>query len=254
LLDAWGLPDTPKGLGAFGRGLIEAASRGGAAAVKPQSALFERHGSGGIGVLEEVLGWARQVGLLTVLDVKRGDIGSTMRGYAEAYLKDGAPLSADSITVSPYLGFGSLKPAIDLAEENGRGIFVLAFTSNPEGPQVQRAVTAEGPQVGEAMIQAVAQANAGAVPMGDLGVVIGATLKSLPPTGSRVLPQVGGPILVPGLGAQGGRPEDLTRLFGKARRLVLATASRTIARSGPDPESLAATVRENVENLSFLEN
>ncbi|MDR1633789.1 MAG: orotidine-5'-phosphate decarboxylase [Bifidobacteriaceae bacterium] len=252
LLADWGLADTPENLAFFGRSMIESALTGGAAAVKLQSALFERHGSKGIAALEAVLAFARQVGMLTILDVKRGDIGSTMRGYAEAYLADDSPLAADAITLSPYLGFGSLAPALELAAENGRGVFVLAFTSNPEGASVQRAVTVGGIQVGESIIQAVSQANAGALPMGGVGVVIGATIGSLPPAGAQMISQVGGPILAPGLGVQGGQPADLRRVFGPARNLVLATASRALAGAGPDPERVVAAVRQTVANLSFL--
>ncbi|MDR2379503.1 MAG: orotidine-5'-phosphate decarboxylase [Bifidobacteriaceae bacterium] len=252
LLADWGLADTPENLSFFGRSLIEAAKAGGAAAVKPQSALFERHCSRGVAALEEVLACAREAQMLTVLDVKRGDIGSTMRGYAEAYLADGSPLAADAVTVSPYLGFGSLRPAFELAGETGRGVFVLAFTSNPEGASVQRAVTVSGLQVGEAVIQAVAQANAAAAPLGSLGVVIGGTIGALPPAAAQMIAQVGGPILAPGLGAQGGGPADLARVFGAAQRLVLATASRSVAGAGPDPERVARAVRQLTANIGFL--
>ena len=140
LLDAWGLADSAAGLRDFALRTVDAVA-GRVAAVKPQSAFFERHGSAGIAVLEETLAALRDVGTLSVLDVKRGDIGSTMAGYARAYLSDGAPLAADSITVSPYLGYGSLTPALDLAEASGRGIFVLALTSNPEGASTPSAGT-----------------------------------------------------------------------------------------------------------------
>ena len=112
---------------------------GTAAALKPQSAFFERHGAAGIAALEEVLAACRDAGVLSILDVKRGDIGSTMTAYAEAYLRPGAPLEADAITASPYLGVGSLTPAIDLALTHGKGVFVLALTSNPEGATLQHA-------------------------------------------------------------------------------------------------------------------
>src|ERR1035437_6537988 len=124
LLARWGLRDTPESLIAFSDAILDA-SVGSAAAVKPNSAFFERHGSRGIAALEHVLGRARELGLLTILDVKRGDIGSTMEGYADAYLAEGVPLEADAITVSPYLGVGSLKPAFDLAQHTGKGIFIL---------------------------------------------------------------------------------------------------------------------------------
>ena len=108
---------------------------------KPQSAFFEAYGSAGIAVLERTLADIEAAGALSLLDVKRGDIGSTMDAYAAAYLTDGSPLAADAITLSPYLGFGSLAGAIALADEAGRGVYVLALTSNPEGPQIQHART-----------------------------------------------------------------------------------------------------------------
>ena len=107
--------------------------------LKPQSAFFERHGSAGIAVLEKAVRAAREAGALVLLDAKRGDIGSTMQGYAEAYLDQSSPMAVDAMTVSPYLGFESLRPALDTAAAHGAGVFVLALTSNPEGPQVQHA-------------------------------------------------------------------------------------------------------------------
>jgi len=138
------------------------------ALVKPQSAFFERHGSAGIAVLERVLADAREAGTLVLLDVKRGDIGSTMGGYADAYLTDGSPLAADAVTLSPYLGFGSLDPALTRAASTGRGVFVLARTSNPDGAVVQLAER-DGRAVAQAMVDAVAARNAGAAPAGQRG-------------------------------------------------------------------------------------
>ncbi|HEX2264522.1 MAG TPA: orotidine-5'-phosphate decarboxylase, partial [Pseudonocardiaceae bacterium] len=136
LLRQWGLDDDVAGLERFARGAVEALAPE-VAVIKPQSAFFERYGSRGVAVLERVLVAARDAGALVLLDVKRGDIGSTMAGYAAAYLSDGAPLAADAITVSPYLGVGALEPAFELASGTGRGVFVLALTSNPEGAAVQ---------------------------------------------------------------------------------------------------------------------
>src|SRR5690606_16086582 len=124
LLESWGLPDSPAGLREFSRTVLEAVT-GHVAALKPQSAFFERHGSAGVAVLEELLAAARAAGVLTILDVKRGDIGSTMGAYAQAHLLPGAPLEADAITVSPYLGTGSLDPAAELALAHGKGLFLL---------------------------------------------------------------------------------------------------------------------------------
>src|SRR5258708_2501695 len=143
LLTSWGLADDAGGAERFGRIVVEALA-GTVACVKPQSAFFERFGSAGVAALERVLGDARAAGLLTVTDVKRGDIGSTAAAYAQAYLAPGAPLQSDAITVSPYLGFGSLQPFLDVAAEYGGGVFVLALTSNPEGAAVQHAVAADG--------------------------------------------------------------------------------------------------------------
>ncbi len=151
LLDAWGLPDTPEGLASFTYGVVDAlADR--VAVFKPQSAFFERFGSAGIAVLEQATIRLRDAGALVIIDAKRGDIGSTMAGYASAYLAEKGPLACDALTVSPYLGFGSLQPAIDVARESGAGLFVLALTSNPEGPQFQSARTADGPTVAGAVL------------------------------------------------------------------------------------------------------
>jgi orotidine-5'-phosphate decarboxylase len=255
LLRDWGLADSPAGLEAFSKTILEASAAGGAAAVKPQSALFERHGSGGVAALERLLGWARDLGVLTILDVKRGDIGSTMTAYAQAYLDDDAPLAADAVTLSPYLGFDSLTPAFEAARASGRGVFVLAFTSNPEGRIVQAAKTASGLSVGESIIQAACEANAAAGGpgrrMGDIGLVIGATIGSLPPAGGALLPTLGAAVLAPGVGAQGAGPEELRSLFGDARRLVLATSSRGVAKAGPDPERVARAVRRAAADVAF---
>ena len=139
LLALWGLNETVQGLETFAMTCVEAFA-GTVAIVKPQSAFFERFGSAGVAVLERTLAALRDAGTLSLLDVKRGDIGSTMTAYAQAYLSQDSPLRVDAITVSPFLGFESLRPALDLAHDNRRGLFVLALTSNPEGAQVQHAM------------------------------------------------------------------------------------------------------------------
>lgn len=164
LLASWDLPDTPRGLRDFALRIVDAVG-GRIAAVKPQSAFFERHGSAGIAVLEETLAALRAVGTLSILDVKRGDIGSTMSGYAQAYLVEGAPLAADAMTLSPYLGYDSLSPALELANASGRGVFVLALTSNPEGASVQHASTGQGSRsssVAADVVAGAARSNAAA--------------------------------------------------------------------------------------------
>ena len=240
LLAAWGLNDDPAGLERFARGAV-AALAGEVAILKPQSAFFERHGSAGIAVLERLLADAREAGTLVLLDVKRGDIGSTMGGYADAYLADGGPLAADAVTLSPYLGFGSLGPALDAAAATGRGIFVLARTSNPEGGQVQTAqVQADpaGQSVAQAMVDGAAAVNAGQAPLGSVGVVIGATHDH-----GLALGGLNGPVLAPGLGAQGGTPADLAARFAGVAGVVLPSVSRALLGKGPDQGALRAAAR-----------
>src|SRR5690349_18627941 len=175
LLAAWGLPDDATGVERFSRTVVEALG-GVVAVLKPQAAFFERHGSRGVAALEATLADARSTGAVTIVDAKRGDIGSTMAAYADAFAGDASPLAGDAVTVSPYLGFGSLRPLLDLTAKTGRGVFVLAATSNPEGPEVRHARRADGRTVGQSVVDAAAAENAGAAPMGGVGVVVGATV------------------------------------------------------------------------------
>src|SRR5919107_1929180 len=140
LLRAWDLDDDPAGLERFALTAGEALAPR-VAVVKPQSAFYERFGSRGIAVLERLVVVCRDAGALVLLDVKRGDIGSTSQAYADAYLDPASPMAVDAITASPYLGFGSLTPMVETARKHDAGIFVLALTSNPEGPEVQEART-----------------------------------------------------------------------------------------------------------------
>jgi orotidine-5'-phosphate decarboxylase len=235
LLDAWGLPRNTSGLETFALTCVEALA-GQVALVKPQSAFFEAYGSAGVAVLERVIAELRGTGTLVLLDVKRGDIGSTMAAYAAAYLTEGSPLAADAVTLSPYLGFESLRPALDAADASGRGVFVLALTSNPEGPAVQRAVTQRGRSVAQSIVDGAAAANRDAVPLGGVGLVVGATVGE---TGLD-LAELNGPVLAPGFGAQGATAADLRTVFGASARHVLPASSRDVLRHGPD----AAAVRD----------
>ena len=242
LLAAWDLTDDAEGLEAFAMTCVEAFA-GHVAVVKPQSAFFERHGSRGIAVLERVLGAFDDTGTLVILDAKRGDIGSTMDGYADAYLAVKAPLGADAVTLSPYLGFGSLAPGLDAASDAGRGVFVLARTSNPEGEEVQLAVVG-GRSVAQSIVDAAAARNAGAEPLGGVGVVVGATIDH-----GLDLSRLNGPVLAPGLGAQGAGPADILVRFAGLRGIVLPAASRSVLRAGPDPATLrgaAETLRDEL--------
>ncbi|WP_282793507.1 orotidine-5'-phosphate decarboxylase [Streptomyces sp. CC224B] len=233
LLAAWGLDDDIQGLETFTRTVVEALADQ-VAVFKPQAAFFERFGSRGVAVLERAVADLRAAGGLVVMDAKRGDIGSTMAAYAEAFLRPGAPLFSDALTVSPYLGYESLRPAADLARESGAGLFVLALTSNPEGAEVQRAQRADGRTIGATMLAHLARENAGAAPMGSYGAVVGATLGDL----SSFDLAINGPLLAPGIGAQGATPADLPRVFGAAVRNVVPNVSRGVLKAGPDAGAL----------------
>ncbi|MGL5908525.1 MAG: orotidine-5'-phosphate decarboxylase, partial [Phycicoccus sp.] len=244
LVAAWGLPDSPGGLERFAMTCVDAFG-GSVAAVKPQSALFERFGAAGVAVLERVLAGLRDAGTLSLLDVKRGDIGSTMQGYADAYLADDGPLRADAVTLSPFLGYESLRPALDLAAATGRGVFVLALTSNPEGREVQHAVQGDR-SVARAVVDGVAADNAVARldgRLGSVGTVVGATVGAAVLDLGLDLARAAGPVLAPGLGAQGGTAESLVATFGDALPQVLGTASREVLAAGPDVGSLRAAAR-----------
>ena len=247
LLAAWGLADDADGLRRFSLTVLEAVGPV-AAALKPQVALYERHGSAGIAVLEELLAASAEEGLLTIADAKRGDIGSTMAAYADAWLREGSPLAADAVTLSPYLGFESLRPALDLAAETGRGVFVLALTSNPEGASVQH-VGADGPDgaVARRIAEAAGAENrryaAASAGQGSVGLVVGATVGDAVARLGLDLTAMGGPILAPGLGAQGATAAVLRETFGAAYPQVLGTSSREILAGGPS----AAGVRERAE-------
>jgi orotidine-5'-phosphate decarboxylase len=222
LLRAWELPQDASGLRRFVEICLDAFGTS-VAIVKPQSALFEEYGSEGIAVLEFLLAELRSSETLSLLDVKRGDIGSTMSAYARAYLGDGL-LAADAITVSPYLGFGSLQPAFDLAERHGRGVFVLARTSNPEGVHLQR-------HVAQSIIDSAAK-------LPYVGLVIGATVDLT----ELDLSNFHGPILAPGYGAQGAGKPEITALQAATPGTILPTTSREILRQGPSVAALQAAV------------
>ena len=250
LVESWGLTYDVTGLERFALTCVEAFA-GRVAAVKPQSAFFEVFGSRGVAVLERVLTELREAGTLTILDAKRGDIGSTMTAYAEAYLGKDAVAPPDALTVSPYLGYESLRPAIDLAEQTGRGLFVLALTSNPEGASVQHA-RLDGEYVAESMVRGAAGDNAASRARGELGnvgLVIGATVGTAVDDLGLDLVAAATPVLAPGFGAQGGTVESLAATFGAARGQVLAASSREILHAGPEPSRLVGQLARVVASL-----
>ena len=255
LLALWGLNDTVQGLETFAMTCVEAFA-GTVAIVKPQSAFFERLGSAGVAVLERTLAALRESGSLSLLDVKRGDIGSTMTAYAQAYLLPDSPLRVDAITVSPFLGFESLRPALDLARDNGRGLFVLALTSNPEGAQVQHAML-DGRSVAGRIVDGVTRQNANdsrAGVLGSVGMVVGATVGTAVQDLELELAAANAPLLAPGVGAQGGAAEDLREVFGAALPNVLASSSREILSAGPDVAALRAKAQRTAHQVKAILN
>jgi orotidine-5'-phosphate decarboxylase len=238
LLKHWRLPDSAKGVEIFATTVINALGDR-VAVLKPQSAFFERFGSAGIAVLESTIRQSRAAGALVLLDVKRGDIASTAEAYAQAYLNPASPLYADAMTVSPYLGFGSLGPMLAQSAEHGTGVFVLTRTSNPDGHQLQQAVTPDGRTVAQTVIDDVAAVNRGATPFGSIGLVVGATNKAA----GLDLSHLNGPVLAPGMGAQGATAADLD-VFTGVDGLVLPSYSREILGHGPDIDNLRAAVAQ----------
>ncbi|MGC5616896.1 orotidine-5'-phosphate decarboxylase [Georgenia sp. Z1491] len=245
VLASWGLADTADGARELGLRVVDEVA-GSVAALKPQSAFFERHGPAGWAALQEVLVAARSAGVLTILDVKRGDIGSTMAAYAAAHLADDAAMPADAITVSPYLGPASLDETVQLAHAGGRGVFALALTSNPEGSAVQHAGGPGRSVAGQVAAWAEAtNARLGAeASPGPVGLVVGATIGTAATDLGLDLDGFGGLILAPGVGAQGAGPDELRAVFGPARHRVLAAASRAVLAAGPQRGAVGSAARE----------
>jgi orotidine-5'-phosphate decarboxylase len=243
LLRAWGLTVDADGLAKFCDVCVAAFAD--FAVVKPQVAFFEAFGAQGFAVLERTIGALQASGVLVLADAKRGDIGSTMAAYADAWAGD-SPLAADAVTASPYLGFGSLQPLLDTAMAHDRGVFVLAATSNPEGAGVQRA-DAGGRTVAQSIVDAAAAVNRESSEPGSVGVVVGATVSDPPDVSA-----LGGPVLVPGVGAQGGRPEALGGLGGAHPGQLLPAVSREVLRAGPEVAALRAAAERFRDAVAYL--
>ncbi|MFT3662489.1 MAG: orotidine-5'-phosphate decarboxylase [Gordonia sp. (in: high G+C Gram-positive bacteria)] len=279
LLEQWGLPVSVDGLRSFAQACVTGLGPV-AAVIKPQVAFFEAFGSAGFAVLEETIAGCREAGAIVLADAKRGDIGSTMAAYTTAWLDDASPLCSDAVTVSPYLGFGALDPAVARARATGRGVFALARTSNPEGAALQTAVSPADPvpadsvpadpspadpslversrdhssspgtsrvgarTVAQSIVDAAAAVNADG--SGTVGLVVGATREH-----GLDLSALAGPILSPGLGAQGATAADLAAIFAATADLswLLPAASRSILGAGPDPAALADATRRTRDEI-----
>jgi len=253
LLGRWDLEDSAGGVETFGRRAIEAAV-GIAAAIKPQVAFFERHGSAGFAALERVLADARDAGIIAIADAKRGDIDSTMAAYGDAWLGDDSSLRADAMTATSYLGLAAMSGVLEQAVATGRGVIVVVASSNPEGRELQEARASSGASVEESLLAELGHRNdeerrASATALGSLGAVIGATRTA----GSLDLAPFGGPILVPGVGAQGATPADVANLFSSCLRgSILVNASRSILAAGPRLTELRSAASSLADELSSV--
>lgn len=241
-LVAVGLADTADGALEFGRTItLAAASRVGI--VKPQVAYFERFGSVGVAALETVIREAREAGLAVIADAKRGDIGSTMQGYADAWLAEG-PLQSDALTVSPYQGFDALEPVFHRAESLGATVFVLCATSNPDADDLQRASL--GGSTLPAVVARYARERSGDT--NTVGVVVGAT-RNLTSAGLTDSDMDGLLVLAPGFGAQGASLTDIHAIFGAATPNVIPSVSRSVVRSGL--AGVANSIDEHLRELGL---
>jgi orotidine-5'-phosphate decarboxylase len=249
LLRDWGLEENAAGVREFGLRVVDAAA-GRVGIVKPQVAFFERHGSAGFAALEEILSAARAAGLLIIADAKRGDVGTTVEAYAEAWLSPGSPLEADAMTLSAYQGVGSIETPLELALRHGKGVFVLAATSNPEAAATQTAIIRSGHGSGMTLAAGIVggvnewnRAHNASVRIGSAGVVLGATV-DFADYGidlDTLAGEPATPVLAPGFGHQGARFDRLGALYGAAARFAIVSASRSILSSGPT--GLADAVR-----------
>jgi len=235
LLERWGLEDNAEGAREFGLRAVDAAAAT-IGIVKPQIAFYERHGSAGYAALERVIARARDAELLVIADVKRGDIGSTVAAYGEAWLTPGLPLEVDAITAVAYQGVGSLSDVMTRARHYGKGVFVLAATSNREAIATQTAIVgrgaADGSTVAASIVREVGSLR-GDDALGSIGVVIGGTV-NLRDYGLSPDELVGTPVLAPGFGEQGAVLSQVRELYAEATGSIVANVGRAVLSTGRD--------------------
>lgn len=228
-LSKWGLPVNASGAEQFCMKIMETCVDE-VGILKPQVAFFEQFGSEGFAVLERILTRASDAGFLVIADAKRGDIGSTMDGYARAWLASEGPFVADAVTVSPYLGSNSLDETVSFASNNSKGIFILAATSNPEAKPLQSSVSANNQSVASSIASYAAGLNR--EPLGSVGLVIGAQANLV-----DMAIDTGGlgstPILAPGFGSQGAKLSNARSIFGELSEVTIFNVARSIAGDSP---------------------
>jgi orotidine-5'-phosphate decarboxylase len=251
LLPRWGLTDDADGLERF-TDIVLAAAKDTVGLIKPQSAFYERHGWRGMRALARLVEDAKGEGILVVLDVKRGDVGSTNDAYAQAYLGEGAAIAADAVTVHPYLGLAAMGTFVDRAHQAGACLLVVTRSSNPEGRAVQAAIR-NGRSVERQILADIGALNGKLAPgeIGPVGAVIGPAPVD-PPLDPSALVAANALVLAPGVGAQGATPDDVARTFAACPDRVMPSASRSLLAAGPDPAALgdaAATLNRRLRDL-----
>jgi orotidine-5'-phosphate decarboxylase len=214
----------------FCKGIIDAVGPY-VVAVKPQCAFFEELGADGVRALEDVCDYARSIGILVLVDAKRGDIASTARAYAAAFLepREGGPPLADAVTASPYLGHDASEPFIAACRRHGAGVFFLVRTSNAGATEVQDATLSDGRMLWQYLAELVHEWGQGLVGergLSSVGAVVGATHPRAVSQARKLMPQT--PMLLPGVGAQGATPADVARAFTSGPASALVTASRSV--------------------------
>ncbi len=250
LLEKWGLADDADGLERFADIVLEGIA-GTVGLLKPQSAFYERHGWRGIRALTRLAASARQAGILVILDVKRGDVGSTNDAYAQAYLGEDAAIQADAVTVSPYLGLAAMGSFIERAHQSGSCLLVVTRSSNPEGRAIQEARARSGATIEEQLLAEIGRINARLAPgaIGPAGAVIG-PFPGQPPLDFAAANAL---LLVPGIGAQGATPADVAATFASCPDRVMPSASRSLLTAGPDVKTMRdAAARLNGEFRAML--
>ncbi len=229
----------------YGLAAVEAARTGGATGVKVQAAFFEALGPEGLNVFAEVLRAARGMGLLTIADVKRSDVGHTAKAYARAYLGPEAPFRADAVTVTPYVGSDGVRPFLEAAARDGSGVLILVRTSNVGGNEVQQLIADDGARVFERVAALLPSwIRIAGVPPGTLGVVIGATQSADAARLRAALPD--SVILAPGFGAQGGEAVALQALLDDRGGGLLVPVSRGISQACRDARDWRQALVEGV--------
>lgn len=234
-LVSWGLPVSAEGARSFSISMLDA-TEGNVGIVKFQVGFFEQFGPEGFSVLSQLLIDAKSRELVVIADAKRGDIGSTMSGYARAWLSSETAFVCDALTVSPYLGPDSLAETANFALENDRGLFVLAATSNPEATALQSS-TRDGKTVANSVFDFAESYSSSA--LGSIGVVVGATVNAAD-FGLNFSTGLNFPVLVPGFGVQGAVLSKARSLLSGYADTAICNASRSIA--GVSLEGLTSRV------------